>query len=160
MKITLLRLTDVSLAGAKSTYWFLSPYSSMKSNSRSTVRRAQATIKGSNFEKCFLCERKLINHTHHRKVCLYIMFFDELSLRVSRFQRATQWAGLHSVSAELAALFWKSYVTGNLMTGRVGHRQACQPACGAKRSKLARLICWDQWNSLGNWLFPFHMPLP
>lgn len=75
------------------------------------------------------------------KVCLYIVSFDGLFLRVPGFQRATQWAGLHEVSAELAALFWKSYISGNLMTGRVGHRHASQLACEAKARQLAGLKC-------------------
>lgn len=46
----------------------------------------------------------------------FIMCFDRLATE-SAFQRAMQQAGLHLISAELAAFFWKSYITGNLMTG-------------------------------------------
>lgn len=147
------------MARAKSTYWLLSQPPSMKSNSHSIFRLAQASIKGSNFEKCFLCERKLVNHIHHCTVCLYIMSFDELSLRVPRFQWAMQWAGLCYVSVELAALFWKSYITGNLITNREGGPQAHISACLWSQEELARPIWWDQWNSLGNWLF-FQMQPP
>lgn len=135
----------------------------MKYRGSFKTRAVQTSVRVKHeWEKCFLCERKLINHTEHWKLCLYIMSFDGYSYeplnsrgprkRLACIRFLQSWQPF-SESLTLQVTWWQ----GGWATGRhLG--SPCEPR-GVSLPRLWQ-ICWDQWDSAGTGCSSFICHLP